>query len=341
VKLVDAAAHPVGATGDEIRRYMKEPWRSAYFPGPERYHYASPFGEYDDATVPSAGGLPGSDPALLVEQLGVDAAARVVLLPLTRGLLPNTDLGSAVCAATNDWLAEQWLDTDDRFRGSIRVNPSDPDAAVAEIERWADDSRFVQVAVPLHSHHPYGQRGYFRIWEEAAKRRLPVAFHADGGAGVDFHPSAAGPLRYALEYNALLPFTAAYHLASLIAEGVLERLPDARFVFADGGLSALVPIVWRLDKDWRSTRVEVPWTTKLPSVYIREQVRFCLTRADLPRGRGDASWWSIAQADELLLYASNYPQYDWLSSDAVPDGGAPARVFAENARELYGQRLMS
>jgi uncharacterized protein len=117
VKLVDAAAHPVGATGDEIRRYMKEPWRSAYFPGPERYHYASPFGEYDDATVPSAGGLPGSDPGLLVDQLGVDAAARVVLVPLTRGLLPNTDLGSAVCAATNDWLAEQSLDTDDRLRG--------------------------------------------------------------------------------------------------------------------------------------------------------------------------------------------------------------------------------
>jgi predicted TIM-barrel fold metal-dependent hydrolase len=339
--IVDAAAHPVGATGDEIRRYMQEPWRSAFFPGPERYHYASPFGEYDEATVPDGGGLPGSDPALLLEQLGPDAAARIVLLPLTRGLLPNTDLATAICSATNDWLAEHWLGADGRFRGSIRINPSDPDAAVAEIARWADDPRFVQVAVPLQAHHPYGQRGYFPIWQAAAERGLPVAIHADGGASVDFHPSSAGPLRYALEYNALLPFTAAYHLASLIAEGVLERLPDVRFVFADGGLSALVPIIWRLDKDWRSTRVEVPWTTKLPSAYIREQVRFCLGQSDLPRDRGDATWWSIAQADELLLYASNYPQFDWLSPDAPAHGGTPARVFADNARELYGGRLMS
>jgi predicted TIM-barrel fold metal-dependent hydrolase len=336
---VDASAHPVGATGDEIRRYLKEPWRSAYFPGPERYHYASPFGEYDEATVPEAGGLPGSDPTLLLEQLGADAA-RIVLVPLTRGLLPNTDLANEVCTATNRWLADDWLGADDRFRGSIRVNPSDPDAAVAEIERCADDPRFVQVAVPLQAHHPYGQRMYFRIWEAAAKHRLPVAIHADGGASVDFHPSSAGPLRYALEYNALLQFTAVYHLASLIAEGVLERLPDVRFVFADGGLSALVPIIWRLDKDWRSTRVEVPWTTKLPSAYIREQVRFCLTRTDLPRGRGDASWWSIAQAEDLLLYASNYPQVDWLGPDVLPDG-VPLPVLTENARALYGQRLMS
>ena len=338
--IVDAAAHPVGATGNEIRSYMKEPWLSAYFPGPERYHYASPFGEYDEATVPDAGGLPGSDPALLIAQLGPDAMSRIVLVPLTRGLLPNTDLASAICTATNEWLAEHWLGADERFRGSIRVNPTDPVAAVAEIERWADDARYVQVAVPLQSHQPYGQRAFFPIWEAAAARRLPVAIHVDGGASIDFNPSAAGPLRYALEYDALLPFTAAYHLASLIAEGVLERLPDARFVFADGGLSALVPIIWRLDKDWRSTRAEVPWTTKLPSAYIREQVRFCITRADFPRDRGDASWWSVAQGDDLLLYASNYPQNDWLSPDALPVDGL-ARVFAENARELYGQRLIS
>jgi predicted TIM-barrel fold metal-dependent hydrolase len=338
--LIDAAAHPVGATGEEIREYMLEPWRSAYFPGPERYHYASPFGEYDEAATP-AGGLPGSDPALLAEQLGAEGPSRIVLLPLTRGLLPNTDLANAVCAATNEWLAERWLGADDRFRGSVRINPTDPQAAVEEIERWAGDERFVQVAVPLQSHHPYGQRGFFPIWQAAARHRLPVAIHVDGGASIDYHPSSAGPLRYALEYNALLPFTAAYHLASLIAEGVLERLPDVRFVFADGGLSALVPIIWRLDKDWRSTRVEVPWTRKLPSAYIREQVRFCLARADLPRAPGDEAWWQIAQADELLMYASNYPHVDWLSPDVISNEGDLAPIFAENALQLYGRRLMS
>ena len=191
--VVDAAAHPVGSTGDEIRRYMQEPWRSAHFPGPERYHYASPFGEYDEAAVPDAGGLPGSDPALLAEQLGPDVATRIVLIPLTRGLLPNTDLANAICSATNEWLAEDWLGADARFRGSIRINPSDPSAAVAEIERWADDPRFVQVAVPLQSHGPYGQRAYFAIWQAAASTVCPLRFTSTVGRASTSIPPRRDP----------------------------------------------------------------------------------------------------------------------------------------------------
>ena len=30
--VIDAAAHPVMPTGEEIRDYMDEPWRSKFFP---------------------------------------------------------------------------------------------------------------------------------------------------------------------------------------------------------------------------------------------------------------------------------------------------------------------
>ena len=337
--VIDAAAHPVMPTGEEIREYMREPWRTKFFPGPERYQYASPFGEYrEDAATPT--GLPGSDPGLferqLLDEAGID---RVILLPLTRGLLPNTDLASAVCAATNDWLADVWLEPTSRFLGTIRINPADPNAAVAEIERWADHPAMVQVAVPLQAPHPYGQRGYFAIWEAAAERSLPVAIHVDGGASIDFHPSAAGSLRYALEYDTLYPLNVAYHLASFVAEGVFERLPELRVVCADGGLSAMTPIVWRLDKDWRGTREEIPWTKRLPSTYLREHVRFCLHASDNPRALGQpGDWWEIAGAKNLLMYSSNYPQRDCLlPRDAVAglDDDTAERVLFANAADLY------
>jgi predicted TIM-barrel fold metal-dependent hydrolase len=341
--VIDAAAHPVAPTGDEIRQYMSEPWRSKSFPGPERYQYASPFGEYRAGTEP-ASGLPGSDPQLFERQLlEENGIAHAVLLPLTRGLLPNTDLGSAVCAATNDWLADVWLRSSSRFLGTIRINPADPDAAVAEIERWADHPGMVQVAVPLQSPHPYGQRGYFRIWEAAAARSLPVALHVDGGASIDFHASAAGGLRYALEYATLYPLNVAYHLASFVAEGVFERLAGLRIVCADGGLSAVTPIVWRLDKDWRSTREEIPWTKRLPSAYLREHVRFCLHASDIPRAPGlPEEWWDAADGGSLLMYSSNYPQRDCLfPGDAVAGlaDETARRVLFENAADLYSLDL--
>jgi predicted TIM-barrel fold metal-dependent hydrolase len=272
----------------------------------------------------------------LLDENGI---ARVVLLPLTRGLLPNVDLASAVCAATNDWLADVWLSRGSRFLGSIRINPADPDAAITEIERWADHPAMVQVAVPLQSPHPYGQRGYFRIWQAAAERSLPVAIHVDGGASIDFHPSAAGALRYALEYDALYPLNVAYHLASFVAEGVFQRLAGLRVVCADGGLSALTPIIWRLDKDWRSTREEIPWTKRLPSAYLREHVRFCLHASDVPRAPGIAEeWWEAADAASLLMYSSNYPQRDCLLPRAAVNGfndETARRVLFENAADLY------
>ena len=335
--IVDAAAHPVGPSGDEIRSYMPKAWRERSFPGPERYHYASPFGEYRADLV--GGTLPGSDPARLVQDVVEEhGITQVVLLPLTRGLLANVDLASIVCSATNEWLAETWLDHGP-FKGSIRVNALDPDAAVKEVGRWAGDSRFVQVAVPLQAHRPYGQRAYLPIWKAAAEAGLPVAIHVDGGASVEFHPTPAGPIRYALEYNVLLPLNLGYHLASFVAEGVFELVPDLRVVCADGGISALAPIVWRLDKDWRSTRDEIPWTKRFPSEYIGEHVRFCLHEADLPREPADQDrWWEIVDGGRMLLYSSNYPQHDFLSPAAATAGlGAEAtrRILSQNAADLY------
>ena len=226
--LVDAAAHPVGATGDEIRRYMKEPWRSAYFPGPERYHYASPFGEYDDATVPSAGGLPGSDPTLLVDHLGVDAAdRRVVLVPLTRGLLAEHGSRAAPSARRRTTgLPSSWLDTDDRFRGSIRVNPGRSrrgrgrDRAVGgrrtvRAGRSAAASRTIRTASAGTSGSGRRRRSGACRWRSTptAARASTSILRLPGRCGT---PSST---------TRLLPFTAAYHLASLIAEGVLRAAP--------------------------------------------------------------------------------------------------------------------
>jgi predicted TIM-barrel fold metal-dependent hydrolase len=300
-------------------------------------------GDFRADAVDGAGRLPATDPNAvgrrLFEEWGVDCA---VLVPLTRGLLADVDLGSMICTATNDWLAATWLgkgNAHGRFYGSIRVNPGDPDHARAEIERWAGDPSIVQVAVPMQAHRPYGQRLYFPIWEAAARAGLPVAVHADGGAGVDFWPSPAGYYSTFIEYRALYPTNFAYHLASLIAEGVFDRLEALTFVFADGGHSLLAPLIWRMDKDWRPTRRETPWIKQLPSTYLRGHVRFCADRFELPEDPHIAEeWLELTNADELVLYASNYPYWDAFDPHAAFAGVLPhvrERILSRNARELY------
>ncbi|MBI3969282.1 MAG: amidohydrolase family protein [Chloroflexi bacterium] len=342
VLTVDAAVHPQVAYQHDLREYMQEPYRSKPFPGPGRYFYPNPIGEDLPGTKPEAG-LAGSDPALLERHLfaerGVDYA---ILFPLLRGLLPEVDLAAALCAATNDWLDDVWLSKANRhgrYRGTLRISPSEPELAVREIERWAGHPHFVQIAVPMQSHNPYGQRQFFPIWEAAARNNLPVAIHADGGASVDYWPTPAGYFSHFIEYSAFYPANFLFHLASLMAEGVFDRLENLKVVFADGGLDLLAPLMWRLDKDWRPTRHEMPWMQHMPSRYLRGHVRFCAHGLEGPRDPAQmCEWLRINDAEHLLLFASNYPRWDFFEPRGAYDG-VPAqvrrRILGENARDLY------
>ena len=70
----------------------------------------------------------------------------------------DEQLAAALCKAVNDWLVEHWLSRDQRLSASIVVPPQNPDLAVEEIERCAEDRRFVQVLMPAMHDLPYGHQ---------------------------------------------------------------------------------------------------------------------------------------------------------------------------------------
>jgi predicted TIM-barrel fold metal-dependent hydrolase len=163
---------------------------------------------------------------------------------------------------------------------------------------------------------------------------------SDGGAGTDFYSTPNGyPHTYA-EFASLLPTNHIYHLSSLIAEGVFERIPDLRFVFADGGHDVLLPLMWRMDMDWPISRIETPWVTRLPSDYLGEHVRFVTSRLEGPTDPGIAQdWFDQSRGSEMLMFASRYPDWNGCSPsqwglDLSED--SRRRVFIDNAVAFYG-----
>lgn len=340
-RLIDCAVHPQVSQPDDLRAFMDEPWRSRPFPRPERYYYPALDGEFLEQT--GSDGLAGSDPAAMAACLFDEHRTdHAILLPLTRGLLPDIDLGSAVCQATNRWLTDTWLTSHNdhgRYAGTVRVNPDDAPSAIAEIERYASDPRIVAVAVPMQARSPYGQRQYFQIWEAAAAHGLPVMIKLDGGSGVDFWPTAVGYPHHYVEYSTLAPINYAYHLISFIAEGTFARLPNLRIVFTDGGHDMLGPLVWRMDKIWRPTRNETPWVKELPSSTVMRHVRFCSRRFEGPVRDDQAErWHSLSKTAELVLFASGYPYHDTLDPgtalDKMQDDCREA-VASANAEALF------
>lgn len=339
--VIDAAVHPRPAMG-ELKPYLPALWRDRRMPFGERYYYPNPVGDYLKDSFPEHG-PPGSDPGLmsrhLFEDMGADTA---ILLPLTLGLLPDLDLRASICAATNQWLADKWLTLHNphgRYKGSIRVSPADPATAVAEIEKWAGHPHFVQVAVPMQSNQLYGDRLFFPVWEAAAHHNLPVAFHTDAETGVEAAPAPGGFFRHFLAYSVYQPTTFFNHLINMMAAGVLDRLPGLKLVFADGGWDMCAPFMWRLDKDYRPMRGDMPWMKRLPSDYIADHVRFVAHSLEGPEDADEMQeWLEISGASQTLMFGSNYPGWNLLHPNAAfagADTTTRSRILSGTAAELY------
>ncbi|MET0992719.1 MAG: amidohydrolase, partial [Mycobacterium sp.] len=136
--VIDASVHIFMQSNKDLRQtFMREPFRSRGFPDYEMDWYGAPGGEYIDGSKGPDRQYPGSDPALVAAELfdkrGVDIA---ILHPMTRGIMPDRHLGTAIAAAHNEMMVTRWLEHDefgDKFRGTIRVNPDDIAGSLREI----------------------------------------------------------------------------------------------------------------------------------------------------------------------------------------------------------------
>jgi predicted TIM-barrel fold metal-dependent hydrolase len=255
--------------------------------------------------------------------------------------LANPYYAQALACAHNDWLVEEWLPRDPRLKGSIVVAPQDPAGAAAEIRRLGAHPDIVQVLVSTGSPRPYGDPFYHPIWDACAEVGLPLAAHLGGQGGVNSTPIGCGFPTFFWETHALLCETGMGHIASAIAHGVFERWPDVRFVLIECGSAWLPAILWRLDEDYRALRKETPWLKRLPSEYARTHVRLTTQPLERPRNP-DALWAPLADigAEEMLMFSSDYPHWDFDSPSAVRFPPAwRERVMDGNARELYGLDL--
>lgn len=165
------------------------------------------------------GAPPGATATILARQALDPFAASIGILSCLHGAIAmySEDMGAALATAVNDWLVEEWLDRDPRLRASITICMRDPGLAVAEIERRADDKRFVQVLLMVSGDMPLGRRLMWPVYEAAQKHGLPIAVHA-GSIGHNPTTASGWPSYFVEDYIAQASAIQS-QLLSLIAEG--------------------------------------------------------------------------------------------------------------------------
>lgn len=357
--LIDCDVHNALADDGALGPYMPQAWRDrrealTYLPTEFRnvrenlgdrsyigaeYPRPTPRASRVDAWPPD-GGAPASDldftRAQLLDRWNVEYAVLNPLLGI--GEMLNLELAAVMARAANDWLVDQWLDPEPRFRGSVVIPYEDAAWSAGEIDRVAADDRFVQALMLSRTIEPMGRRRYWPIYEACERNGIPLGIHNGGWGGHPMTPT--GFPTFYLEDAAAMALAFQAQITSLICEGVLHRFPKLRIVLIEGGFAWLPSLMWRLDRAWEKLRVEVPHLDVPPSVLIRERFWFStqpMEETEHPHQFGEL----IEDLDmsDRILFSTDYPHWDFDSPNAaLPprlDTGLRRKILHDNAAALY------
>ena len=276
--------------------------------------------------------LDGSDVAYAVLNPGIAGALSAA---------SSDQLIECLARATNDWLVGEWLESDERFLGSIVVSAYNPALAAAEIRRLGGEPRMVQVLV-AHPGRLLGARPLRPLFDAAAEHGLVVNLQAGGAwtggnRGVFATGFPSSPYEEQLSWEC----AAQPHLVSAVASGLFEDYPDLRLVLSGFGAAWLPPLLWRMDLEFESGRVGLPPALeRRPSELVRRHVRLTTQPLEVPPDAAPlADLLASVDGERLLLHASGAPL--WRDSavgprplEALPEAWRQ-QVLLENARETY------
>ena len=258
----------------------------------------------------------------------------------------DIDFAEAQARAYNDWCSDHVQEGEGRLFGAGAVppmhEPDDVARVAAEIRRVAELPGMVSVFMrpnPAVDWRPVNDPVYDPIWAAAADTGLPIALHPflapdlpgacvglrlarprnpDGSYAEGFDPNRPIDTQEQLDHPEARPstlFTQAIAnpvdvmscIAYLLAGGVCERFPEAKFIFLEANGGWLVPWLERLDHHCRKFQWEVTDLSLLPSEYMRRQ---CWISFDPDEAMLHTTADSSLVGADRIIWASDYPHPD-------------------------------
>lgn len=256
--------------------------------------------------------------------------------------MPDPDYQAAVCRAMNDYTIDHWLPADDRYVLGLQTPTTDPQLGAREIERLAGHPRVRAACIAASAHRiPLGNRYYWPIYEAAERHDLAIHLHPSTTsviASASTLPS--GMATNYLQSHVAHPLFYMGDMISLIFEGVFERFPRLRVAFVEGGVSWLPHLMWRMDKEFKALRQQAPFLKRLPSEYVRSNIRMVTQPIEEPKKIEHlVQIFNMIDADTTVMWSSDYPHFDFDEPSVLPKQLGEStirRILYDNAAECFG-----
>jgi predicted TIM-barrel fold metal-dependent hydrolase len=240
------------------------------------------------------------------------------------------DLAIPLCSAINNFMVQEWLDPEPRFFSTLNVPMEHPEAAVAEIERFRNDKRFVQVLLSGSGESDLADQKYWPIYEAAADAGMALGVH------VGNDPRARHGMGYPSYYvheHVGYGYSMTSLALGLITAGVFEAVPKLQVISIEAGISWAVGLQWELDATAEMLGREQPRLKELPSTYFRDHFWFTTQPIEEPDNPDDLmESYKMTGVLDRIMFSSDYPHWDF---DA-PDRSLPTSLTKEQREAILG-----
>jgi uncharacterized protein len=265
---------------------------------------------------------------------------RSVLFPAalvySLGMVKDHELEVGISNAYVDFMLDHFLGKYKEILTVIPAPANSPDRAAELIDRTGSEKGIVGVLISPIRTPPLGEDFYNPIYKAAQKKGLPILVHSGFYWGDPFADFTRNLEVYTLQF----PFFLMKQLTSVLVQGVPVRFPNLKWFWVEGGIAWIPFMMHRLNTMYEEKRDDAPLLKKMPSEYMKE---FYYSSQPLEQSAGHRNLqWMFEQfdAENHLLYASDFPHVDFDVPSAVYDlpflsKEAKAKIMGGNAVKLF------
>jgi predicted TIM-barrel fold metal-dependent hydrolase len=252
-----------------------------------------------------------ADWAKFLDDVGIE---RTVLYPskfLAYGKITDLDAAIAIARAYNDWLHHTYMLVDRRFQGMGLIPLQEPAAAVAELRRIVEDLGMCGAMLPTRGlSASLGAKEYWPVYREADRLGCCLSIHGGCHDGLGMDNLNVFPAVHALGH----PVSVMIGFSSIVTNGILDRFPNVRFAFLEGGVAWLLLALERLSGSWKAFRPYNPRQELLTLAehqtvgdYILQQIKAGRIYVGCEGDEPALPYVVSVAGSECLLYSSDFP----------------------------------
>ncbi|MSO76760.1 MAG: amidohydrolase [Alphaproteobacteria bacterium] len=272
-----------------------------------------------------------------MDSFGIDYMIVFPTPMLFLGMHPQPEMEVWLGRAYNRWLIDRVLSGDDRIKALCYLPFNTPEEACRTVEEFSGKPGVIGFSVTSTRNKPVQHNDYMRLYAMLQERGAPLSFHA----GYHWQDPSLMQLNRFLSMHALgFVWCNIIHMTNWIMNGIPERFPNLKSVWIESGLAWIPFLMQRLDDQYLMRPSEAPQLKRLPSDYMRENCWYTSQPMEKTSRKGLQCTLEMINAETQLLYASDWPHFDFDLPSTIHDlpflgEQAKRNILGLNAAKLF------